>query len=220
MTRTADENATHFAILLDGDCQPTPRLRRQVAGARAIAADGGIRHAEPLGLSPELWVGDFDSASAKMLAHYADTPRHDHPARKAVSDGELAIAAALERGARSVVLCGALGGERTDHLLFHVPLAIRLARRHGLATILSSGAEEAVPLLPGMPMEPDLPSGTRFSVVPLSALGDLTISGADWPLDHVDVEMGGSLTLSNVAHEGLRLTLGHGDAVLVVAFEV
>ncbi|MCB1719598.1 MAG: thiamine diphosphokinase, partial [Candidatus Competibacteraceae bacterium] len=50
---------SHFVILLGGDLSPTPRLRDQVAGARAIAADSGIRHAEALGLDPELWTGDF-----------------------------------------------------------------------------------------------------------------------------------------------------------------
>ena len=50
-----------FAILLGGDVTPTPRLTRQLEGARVISADGGMMHAEALNLVPELWVGDFDS---------------------------------------------------------------------------------------------------------------------------------------------------------------
>lgn len=39
-----------FVILLGGDLTVTPRLAAQVAGARAIAADSGIRHAAALGV--------------------------------------------------------------------------------------------------------------------------------------------------------------------------
>ena len=50
-----------FAILLDGHLKVTARLEQQLSGARVIAADGGIVHANALKLSPELWIGDFDS---------------------------------------------------------------------------------------------------------------------------------------------------------------
>lgn len=214
-------NAPHadcFAILLDGELTPTPRVARQIDGARVIAADGGMRHAKALGLQPELWVGDFDSAPAALLETHADVPRQDHPSRKDVSDGEIAIGEAVAAGARSLVLCGALGGERTDHTLFSMLLAIRLAKRQGLDVILTSGREEAVPLLPGMRRCPDWPVGTLFSVIPFSDLSDLTITGADWPLDRVEVAMGSSLTLSNSASDALGLTLGHGTAAVVAAF--
>ena len=44
-----------FVVLLGGALTVTPRLRADVAGARVIAADGGMRHAESLGALPELW---------------------------------------------------------------------------------------------------------------------------------------------------------------------
>ncbi len=49
-----------FVILLSGDLMVTPRLHRQIAGSRIIAADSGMKHASTLGIVPELWVGDFE----------------------------------------------------------------------------------------------------------------------------------------------------------------
>lgn len=46
-----------FTILLGGDVTVTDRLKLAVADSRVIAADGGMRHAGPLSLRPELWVG-------------------------------------------------------------------------------------------------------------------------------------------------------------------
>ena len=209
-----------FAILLDGELAPTPRLARQIAGARAIAADGGMRHAAALDLEPELWVGDFDSAPPGLIARHSDVARQDHPVRKSVSDGELALMRALERGARSLVLCGALGGGRTDHALFHIMLAVRLAAQKGVGMLLTSGREEAMPLLPGAPLEPDLPAGTPFSIIPFSHLSALSIENADWPLDRIEVAMGSSHTLSNRAGDGLAIALGQGTAAVVATFDV
>lgn len=215
-----DASAQRFAILLDGDLTPTARLRAQIAGARCIAADGGMRHAAALGLEPELWVGDFDSAPPGAMAANPHVPRQEHPARKAVSDGELAISKAMDHGARSLILCGALGGMRSDHMLFHLMLAIAIAAENDVEIILSSGTEEAWPLLPGHRPDVGLPEGTLFSVIPFSPLTGLTITNAQWPLDAVEVEQGSTLTLSNVARDNMCVTLRSGTAALVAAFGV
>lgn len=64
-----------FVILLGGDLVVTDRLKRQIAGARILAADSGIRHAAALGVEPELWLGDFDSASAELRVQYGHVPQ-------------------------------------------------------------------------------------------------------------------------------------------------
>ena len=202
-----------FAILLGGVLVADARVRALVAGARVIAADGGIRHASALGLDPELWVGDFDSVSSADLATWCATPRRSYPAEKDLSDGEIAIQAALEAGARRLVMLGALAGDRSDHALLHLLQALALSER-GIAVVLSSGEEEAMPLLPGT-MDLDLPTGSLFSILAFSELTDLSVTAVKYPLDRVCISLGASRTLSNVALGRVRIALGTGRAMVI-----
>ena len=86
-----------FVILLGGRVTPTERLRRQIEGATTIAADSGIAHAHDLHLTPKLWVGDFDSATAENLRDFAGVPKQTFPVEKDATDGELAIASLASR---------------------------------------------------------------------------------------------------------------------------
>ena len=95
-----------FTILLAGSVTATPRLHSQITRTRIIAADAGMAHAVTLGLEVELWVGDFDSCDPALLHQHDFVPRHEHPSDKDATDGELAIAEATARGARSLVLAG------------------------------------------------------------------------------------------------------------------
>lgn len=204
---------SRFAILLGGEITRTGRLLGQLAESRVIAADSGIAHAAPLGLGVELWVGDFDSAGPELQAAHAGVPREVFPADKDRTDGEIAIAAALARGASELVLVGSMGGRRTDHALGHVALALRYGRR-GVPLLLTSGAEEAWPIIAGKPLSIDLPEGSDFSIIPFSDLGGLSMTGVRWPLEAADVELGSTWTLSNRAAGGpVRVSLASGYAI-------
>ncbi|QPC90424.1 thiamine diphosphokinase [Mesorhizobium sp. INR15] len=202
-----------FTILLGGDLIRTPRLDRQVEGTRVIAADAGIGHARTLGLMPELWVGDFDSVPANLPDDLASVPRRTFPAEKDKTDGELAISAALEHGATSLILVGAFGGKRADHAFLHLALGLKLAEA-GTKVLLTSGAQEGIPLLPGKAGF-DFADGTLFSILGFSELSGLTVIGAKWPLNHVEVAFGSSLTISNEVKGSLQIALGHGRALLL-----
>jgi len=202
-----------FTILLGGDLIRTPLLDRQVEGTRVIAADAGIGHARMLGVMPELWVGDFDSVPADLPDDLASVPRQVFPPEKDKTDGELAIAAALERGAASLVLAGAFGGKRADHAFLHLALSIHLAET-GTQVLLTSGAQEGIPLLPGKAGF-DYADGTLFSILGFSDLSGLTVTGAKWPLAHVEVAFGSSLTISNEVKGRLEIALGGGRALLL-----
>lgn len=202
-----------FVILLGGPLTVSSRLLDQVEGARAIAADGGIRHAEALGLTPEIWVGDFDSSDDALAARYADVPRLEYPAEKALTDGELALQMALDAGASQLVMAGALGGERADHAWAHIVQAMALALE-GRRIVLTSGDEEGYPLLPGR-LVLDLPKASLFSVLGLDRLEGLTILNARYPLEGYELPFGSSRTISNVAEGEVTFDLRAGRALVL-----
>jgi thiamine pyrophosphokinase len=203
---------TLFLILLGGEMTVTERLMRQIAGARVIAADSGMRHAAALGVEPELWIGDFDSSDAALLGRYAYVPRMEFPPEKAMTDGDLAIDEALRRGAARLVLAGALGGPRSDHAAHHLMKILALADA-AVHALLTSGDEEAWPLPPGTHVF-DFAPGTVFSIVPLEPLSGLSVSRAKWELKDADIAFGASVTLSNVAQSAPIIELAQGRAVV------
>jgi thiamine pyrophosphokinase len=201
-----------FAILLGGDLTVTARLRSQLVGARVIAADRGMIHAAVLGVVPELWVGDFDSAGSELTIQYAHVSRQVHSPEKAATDGSLAIAVARERGATELILAGGFGGQ-ADHTLGHFGQILHLAQS-GLASFITSGDEEAYPIIPGS-RQLDLPTQTRLSIVPFTDLSGLDLDAVKWPLIKRDVPLGSTLTLSNVALGPVKIKLVGGHAIAI-----
>jgi thiamine pyrophosphokinase len=202
-----------FTILLGGNLAVTDRVAAAIAGSRVIAADSGMRHAVELGVTPELWVGDFDSSDAELIERFPHVERKTYPPAKNETDGEIATAEAIERGATRLILIGALGGERSDHALQHLLHAMGLAER-GIDVLLMSGDEEAIPFLPGSKTI-DLPRGALFSVLGFSALAGLDILGARYPLNDFSLPFGSSRTVSNVAEGPVEFHLREGKAMIL-----
>ena len=187
---------SRFTILLNGPVTVTARLQQQTAGTRAIAANGG----------------DFDSTSQALAARHPDVPCQRFSTAKDKTDGELAAEAAIARGATSMLFVGGFGGQ-SDHALGHFALALRLARA-GIPAVLSSGEEEAYPVLPGS-MRPALPLGSRMSIIALADLSGLTLRGTHWPLCAAEIPLGSTSTLSNIVTGPIEIELASGYGVLI-----
>ena len=76
------------------------------SGAFVIAADAGLKHLEAINIVPDLIVGDFDSLgeipSGENVVY--------HKPEKDDTDMLLAVREALNRGARTIIIYGGLGG--------------------------------------------------------------------------------------------------------------
>ncbi|CAM3772635.1 thiamine diphosphokinase [Deinococcus frigens] len=201
-------------ILVGGRLTHTPALLGLPRPALVVAADGGARHAAPLGVGVDAWVGDFDSSDGVTV----DAPREVHPAAKNETDAELAVRVALKRGATELVFLGAFGG-RFDHAAALLLGGVRLARG-GLRVTLSSGDEWAWPLLPASPLRLTLPPGVTLSVVACSDLRGLSLGGVRWPLHGADVPLGSGWTVSNETNgEAVSASLREGYALVTALWQ-
>ena len=108
-----------------------------------IAADGGLRHLESVGLAPDLIVGDFDSLGYVPASSPSDTAKSREAGRKPAApeivclpvekdDTDMAEACriAWDAGCRKLLLYGA-SGDRPDHFLANLQLAAFYSRQGG-----------------------------------------------------------------------------------------
>ena len=202
----------HAVVLADGAIPSRAQLDAAWPGwdvgiSLVIAADGGARHALPLGLELDRWVGDGDSIDPADLAALAATgvPIDRVDAEKDASDTELALAAAIEAGADEITILGGLGGVRTDHGLVNV-LLLQHPSLVGLPARLYDERAARLSLLTAPPADggPALAelAGHLDDLVTLVPLGgpaeEVSTQGLRYPLVGETLTPGTSRGLSNV----------------------
>jgi thiamine pyrophosphokinase len=119
----------HVLVLADGESVDPAHLQAAWPGwddgvERVIAADGGARQADRLGLRIDDWVGDGDSLDRPALdaLRGLGVPVTLTSVDKDETDTETAIRHALAAGATRITVVGALGGPRLDHSLANIAL--------------------------------------------------------------------------------------------------
>lgn len=100
-----------------------------------VAADSGIRNALLLGDHIDVAVGDFDSFPERDIPEDAEIVRL-RP-EKDLTDSQVAVEIALEKGAESFVIIGGLSG-RLDHTLANLSILEDLTAR-GHYAIMTDG---------------------------------------------------------------------------------
>jgi thiamine pyrophosphokinase len=183
-----------------------------------IAADAGAVLLERLGIAPHLAVGDFDTAGPEVVARLAarGIPTETHPVAKDYTDTHLAIVIAIARGATQVVVLGALGGPRYDHMLAtalglaHPDFAaVRILLVDPLHTMLVLHSGESV-TLHGTP-------GAYISLLALSAdVTGVIGSGLLYPLPDT-FRLGDNIGVSNeVTVPDATVSVGGSGLLLVI----
>ena len=164
-----------------------------------VAADGGAATLDRLGRTPDLLVGDLDSVDAALVERLggAGTRVQRHPVDKEASDTELAVAAAFEAGAATVVVLGAAGGSRLDHELANLLLLAdpALAGRDLRAV---RGGTQVRPLHAGNRLVLAGSPGDLVTLLPVGGdAAGVTTNGLRWLLEGATLRMGRSRGLSN-----------------------
>lgn len=145
-----------------------PAVRR---GDLLIAADGGYRALKENGLSPDLCIGDFDSAPRPDGDNVLVFPTH-----KDDTDMLLAVKEGLLRGHRRFCLYGGVGG-RLDHTVANFVTLAYLAEK-GASGILIGGAENIAFLPCGQRLAFSAPrKDALFSAFPYGGDGVADLAG-------------------------------------------
>jgi thiamine pyrophosphokinase len=220
----------HAVLVGDGDVPSRTDLDEawpawDEGAGLVVAADGGATKAVAAGLRPDLVVGDADSLGSAGLAaiRAAGIPAEIVDAAKDESDLEIAVLAAVARGATRLTLLGALGGSRFDHSLANAVLLAHPALGGRPAVLLDASTRVRLLDASSVAVGADLPGrpGDLVSLLPFGAdARGVTTEGLLYPLRDEPLRLGPTRGLSNVRTRPLASVSLRSGRLLVIETRV
>ncbi len=175
-----------------------------------IAADSGYLSAQNAGVTPNIFIGDFDSVpesevcSPEIIRLY---PVKD------MTDTQEAIDVAIARGAKEITILGALGG-RIDHTLANLHL-LKYARDKGVAAEITD--VDSYICLVEKSLTIARHEGFCLSLIPLTDCTGVSISGVYYPLDNAQMPVGIPYGISNeFTEDTAQITVEAGELLLML----
>lgn len=217
------EEANRVLIITGGRIEDEflKRLLEREHFTRIIAADHGLTAADRLGISPDYIVGDFDSVSEELLNRYlgSTTPIETFPREKDKTDTQIALEAALQYGATSIVLAGATGS-RLDHTMANIHLLLLPMQRKIDACIMDEHNKVYL-RQESFRIERQKQYGNYVSLLPFSEeVKGLSLAGFHYPLNRIILAAGSSLGISNeIVDEIAEVTFQSGILLVVESMD-
>jgi thiamine pyrophosphokinase len=179
-----------------------------------IAADSGLGLAAALAVHVDLVVGDLDSVDRSQLdaAIKDGVAVEEHPTNKDATDLDLALQAAVDRGATRIVLAGG-GAGRLDHLL-GIAMLLTDERWAGSAIEWHSGS--SITHVARDVLTLDTLPDDLVSLIPVSDEAVVSITGTRWLLESIPLSRGTTHGISNEALGGSIDIKVHQGVVLAV----
>jgi len=177
-----------------------------------ICADSGYYHAEKMELSPAIVTGDFDSVTETDIPN--DIPRLRYPSRKDLTDTEIAINYAREKGFKDFLLLAATGS-RIDHSLTNILLLKSFSDNGENAVVID---EHNKIMLTSSKLQLSEPPGSIVSLVPITDCFGVTTENLEYPLNNATMFSGKGLGVSNVMLDSdAVVTLEQGLLLVIIA---
>ena len=189
-----------------------------------VVCDGGLNHCKPLGIKPDLIVGDFDSFDKAELPLPTATPpaNGDRPPgiiqlpwEKDDTDTFYAVKEALKRGFTQFLLLGVIG-QRFDHSLVNISVLLYLKEQGAQATIVDDYSEMQLVGAEPVRVSKDC---ANFSLMCVAGdVSGVTVTGAKWSLDNAQIKTSYQYGISNQveAPEGAVVCVREGVLLLVI----
>ena len=162
-----------------------------------IAVDSGLEHLLNLSLNPHTLIGDLDSISKKSLKEVKNNGVKTlaFNSNKDQTDFELALNYLEEAEKSKVYIIGGESGE-IDHL---ISIFLLIPSKSFFENIIWLYGDKKI--IFRKKLELNVEKSTKFSIIPLADLKNLSIDGAEWNLDNKDIQFGETLTLRNITNE-------------------
>ncbi len=176
-----------------------------------LCCDGGFLSAKDSGVTPDIFVGDFDSVPEELV----DCPEiiRLYPI-KDMTDTQEAIDTAISRGAEEITVLGALGG-RIDHTLANIHL-LKYAKGKGVNIEMAD--VNTYILLVTDSARISKKDGFCLSLIPLTDCSGVSISGVYYPLDNADMPVGNPYGISNeFTEDEAHISLTLGELLVILA---
>ena len=206
-------------IITGGAIHPDNIPDRPSKDDLVIAADSGLENARALGLSIAAVVGDYDS-----LGHAPDVDADVEvitvPTEKDVTDTQLAVEYALQKGAKEIAILGGLGG-RLDHTLANISILEDLLAKGVRATI--ADGQNRVRLLHNDSTILPRSGYTYLSLLSLDPLSKgVEIEGVKYPLKKATLHrtMGGFGVSNEITGNCCFISVRKGTLLIVESRDV
>lgn len=182
---------------------------RVCRGDFIICADAGAKHILPLGVKPDVYLGDFDSCDV----HDRGIPIVKFKKEKDETDTFLAAEYAIKKGYNEIVIIGALGG-RADHSAANVFLLKYLLQK-GVKAFLEDGKNTVFMTQTDVNIAE---KGVYVSLFPVFGdVEELSVSGMKYPLSDYFMKAGDMLGISNeVSGECGKISFKSGTLMVIL----
>lgn len=174
-----------------------------------IAADKGYEYAEKAEVIPHIFVGDSDSISHDYSIKSPEIFRLK--TEKDMTDTQEAVSIAIERGAKNILILGALGG-RIDHTLANIQL-LKLGHDHGVKIEIADRLNYIT--LVDSPVSIPKKDGACLSLIPLTKCEHVSIKGVYYPLSDAIMDLGNPYGVSNEFTEDIA-EINPGNGLMLV----
>ena len=183
-------------ISIGGNC--SSNIKQKFEYEKVIGVDSGVEHLNKFAITPDLIIGDLDSIDKNLLTESAKKNIEiiKYPKNKDQTDFEIALDYAQKLEFESIDIIGGENGE-IDHLLsIFMTISINKCSNkttwfYGKQKILFNPKSISINL------------NQIFSLIPLSNIKNLNISGAKWNLQNKNIDFGSTSTLRNESVERL-----------------
>ena len=185
---------TNILVSLSGNCTTNQNLIDKDF-TDIIGVDSGAMHLFNRSITPTTVLGDLDSIESSLLKKIKtmDIDLIKYEADKDKTDFELSLNNIDNPSEKNIYLIGGEGGE-IDHLFSIFSLIINYEFAENLTWFYK---DKTIIFKTNVSIKMEL--GSNFSIIPITQLESLTIIGAKWEVNKIDVKPGSTKTLRNIS---------------------